>query len=39
MPKGGDSSARMTYWHKDPGGKWCRSVVDVIAVVPVKSTP
>lgn len=36
MPKGGDTTARMTAWHKDPKtGEWCRSVVDVADVVTV----
>lgn len=32
MPKDGDTSARMTFWHKDKAKRWCRSVVDVADV-------
>lgn len=27
-PKDGDGSIRITRWHKQPGGQWCRAEVD-----------
>lgn len=29
IPRHGDTTGRVTYWHKTPAGKWCRSEVDV----------